>query len=485
MTGNHNWLCLAFCLLLTVSLCGQISSWDTKITYGYDGLPRSYNMFFNLDSGLGSTDYLRIVWPETLHMGTDKTKVLVTLISNENNYQITSVACAAAVADTNPIYFVSFGTALTAGKWYQIQVFPSKSSTLTSGLIQMESVSDTGTDYISYDHNFAFGYYYVHPVSFSSSMTLSVSSTSSNRNKPSQIYTVDIEVTPTISSATGGNFTAYLYYDGTVTDHTNSGTTLLDFSFVGICQSAVPLSCPACEAAVLNYCTISTDLSTITFSAATITASTPIRITTQVQNPAYVSKRGVKIYWVDFVSGIVMENSYSATPLSVNSIAITSSGSDRVQLFWGIQKGYSDATGYLSNVVIGLYKAANPSLVGPLNSFSNGFMISDTPPINSVFTVQMNLGALGVLEGSIVHNLPAASGLTVFCSYLWPTLTCQNVGAFINTNFRYFISGKAYFSNSLSSTLSSFGDVKILSVVKDSNGNLLPSVKLFSDLATG
>lgn len=68
------------------------------------------------------------------------------------------------VADTNPIYFVSFKTQLTAGKWYQIQVYPNKANTLSSGLIQMESVSDTGTDYISYDQNFAFGYYYVHPV---------------------------------------------------------------------------------------------------------------------------------------------------------------------------------------------------------------------------------------------------------------------------------------------------------------------------------
>jgi hypothetical protein len=164
------------------------------------------------------------------------------------------VACSAAVADTNPIYFVSFGTALTAAKWYQIQVYPNRANTLYSGLIQIESVSDTGTDYISYDQNFAFGYYYVHPASLTSTMGVTVSSTSSNKNKASQIYTVDIEVTPTISSANGGNFTAFLYYNSAVASHLASGTTILDFSFVGICQSAVPISCPTCPAAILNFC---------------------------------------------------------------------------------------------------------------------------------------------------------------------------------------------------------------------------------------
>lgn len=73
----------------------------------------------------------------------------------------------------------------------------------------------------------------------------------------------------------------------------------------------------------------------------------------------------------------------------------------------------------------------------------------------------------------------------MYCSYTSPNIICQNVGAFINTNYRYFISGKAYFSNSLSSTLSLFGDVKIISVVKDSSGNTISGVKLFNDLVTG
>lgn len=97
----------------------------------------------------------------------------------------------------------------------------------------------------------------------------------------------------------------------------------------------------------------------------------------------------------------------------------------------------------------------------------------------------MTLSADGILEGSIVHNLPAASGKSVYCSYTSPSIICQNVGAFINTNFRYFISGKAYYSSSTPSTLTTFGDVQILSVVYDTSGNLLSSVSLFSNFVSG
>jgi hypothetical protein len=150
MSPHHNFIVLLL-VLAALSSCGQISSWDTRITYSYNGSPLSYNLFFKLDSGIGATDYLRLLWPEALHTGTDKTQILVTLISNENNYQITQVSCTASPVDSNGEYFMTFGSALTAGKWYQIQVYPNNVNTLTQGLIQMESVSDYGSGYISYD----------------------------------------------------------------------------------------------------------------------------------------------------------------------------------------------------------------------------------------------------------------------------------------------------------------------------------------------
>ena len=47
---------------------------------------------------------------------------------------------------------------------------------------------------------------------------------------------------------------------------------------------------------------------------------------------------------------------------------------------------------------------------------------------------------------------------------------CDNVGPFINTDYRYFISGKAYFSTN-NANVAMFGDVKILPVEFDNDGN--------------
>jgi hypothetical protein len=94
----------------------------------------------------------------------------------------------------------------------------------------------------------------------------------------------------------------------------------------------------------------------------------------------------------------------------------------------------------------------------------------------------MTIGAQGVLEASIAHNLPAYSGATVYCSYTSPKITCKNVGPFINTTYRYFISGKAFFSSATISPLA-FGAVDITPVVYDNNGNLISGPKLYVGLA--
>jgi hypothetical protein len=135
-------------------------------------------------------------------------------------------------------------------------------------------------------------------------MSITTTSTSSQEYNPAAIYTININIVPTKSQTTnGGNFTLSLYYDSTQPSH-NSGSGLLDFSFMGLCQSVSPGLGAA--AAILNSCTISSDLSTITFSMNSVTAGQTITISTQVQNPLYASIRGINGYWVDFVSGIVL-----------------------------------------------------------------------------------------------------------------------------------------------------------------------------------
>lgn len=92
--------------------------------------------------------------------------------------------------------------------------------------------------------------------------------------------------------------------------------------------------------------------------------------------------------------------------------------------------------------------------------------------------------AQGILEGSLVHNFPAYGNEKVFCHYETTQIHCENVGAFIDTNYRYFISGKAYFNSATTSSLTTFGDISIVPIVKDSVGVELP-VTLYQDLAPG
>lgn len=102
---------------------------------------------------------------------------------------------------------------------------------------------------------------------------------------------------------------------------------------MGLCQSVTPNSGAA---AVLNSCEISDDLTEIYFSVNSLTGGQAIRISTQISNPLYVSERGIRAYYVDFISGVVKENGYVQDALTVNPITINDPGSSRVYLLWGI-----------------------------------------------------------------------------------------------------------------------------------------------------
>lgn len=54
-------------LLLIGGTLAHIYSTSPRITYNYDGYPEYYSFYFSLETGIGASDYLRIVWPENLH----------------------------------------------------------------------------------------------------------------------------------------------------------------------------------------------------------------------------------------------------------------------------------------------------------------------------------------------------------------------------------------------------------------------------------
>ena len=120
--------------------------------------------------------------------------------------------------------------------WYEVQVFPSKNPTTSpiNYLLQVMTVSTFNADQIIYDSNMAFGFLNIlAPLASQNTLAMSISSSSTIKNTPSAIYDVDIDITPTISSTTGANFTLYIFYDSTLGHSTD--TTILDFTFIGIC----------------------------------------------------------------------------------------------------------------------------------------------------------------------------------------------------------------------------------------------------------
>jgi hypothetical protein len=125
---------------------------------------------------------------------------------------------------------------------------------------------------IIYDSNLAFGYLDILATvaaPYIGSLGMIVNSTSTQNTIPTSIYSLDIYLTPTRSSSTGGNYTLFIYYDSTVGVQA-TGTSINDFTFMGLCQSAATVSS---SAAVLLFCSISSDLSTITFAVSSVTAA--------------------------------------------------------------------------------------------------------------------------------------------------------------------------------------------------------------------
>lgn len=460
---------IAFLALLLV-VTSHIYSTPPRVTYNYDGKPKYHSLFMSLETGMGASDFLKIVWWEKLHV-TLETEVIVNLISFSNNLQVASAVCTIENAG-NYIYYVTFGYAMQPNTWYEVQIFPTIDPTTTpsSNLIQVLAVSDIASSAIIYDSNMAFGFIDIlAPLGSTGSLAINCNSTSAQSTVPAAIYSFDIYVTPAVTSVNGGNFTLYIYYDSGLGLH-STGTSIIDFTFMGLCQSSPTNSL---SAAVLLYCSISSDLSTITFAIGQqVTAGQTIRITTSVSNPVYNSVRGIKGYWTEFISGRVLENGLQNNAFTVNKITINTV-TPRVLLFWGIDGTYTD-----SNIAtaLPLFKAGGGNIF-PYNSFNIGFSFTASSPISGKYVVKMSIGATGVIEGSIAHNLPSYNGVAVYCYYdtsnLW--ISCENVGAFINTGYRYFISGKAYFDSGKTSPITNFGAVSITPIVFSNTGSQILS----------
>lgn len=59
---------LLILLLLAGVALAHIYSSPPRVTYNYDGYPSYYSLYLQLETGIGDSDYLRLIWPESLHV---------------------------------------------------------------------------------------------------------------------------------------------------------------------------------------------------------------------------------------------------------------------------------------------------------------------------------------------------------------------------------------------------------------------------------
>ncbi len=112
--------------------------------------------------------------------------------------------------------------------------------------------------------------------------------------------------------------------------------------------------------------------------------------------------------------------------LSVTKINITPG---TTKFLWGLTTSPG-----IPEVPIQIYKSASSGILGPLNSIYVSFKVASSIPFGPEFEVLIDVGATGILEGSILTNLPSAQiSKKVICSYdsVLFKIKCVNVGAFL------------------------------------------------------
>jgi len=147
----------------------------------------------------------------------------------------------------------------------------------------------------------------------------------------------------------------------------------------------------------------------------------------------------------------------------------------KISYMWGIHENESINSPFM------LFKSAVSPLAGPVNSFQVFFKVNNVVPEGSKLLFKLSTGGTGVLEHSIITNLPVDSNSKkVSCYFDSSTLNicCSNVGAFLDPSTQYFLAAKIFYSSSASNP-GNFGGISITSTVYDKNGVAISGVSLF------
>lgn len=349
--------------------------------------------------------------------------------------------------------------------------------------VQFFTQSYTTGDVILYDYNLAFAQLLLEDnaevsAQLKTAVEFTIDAAYSNFNDPFGSYYAFIDITPFYSLQEGG----YIYVEFQKT--LSVGSAGLDFRFIGNCQADYRTCANPCTniVPVAGYCEIQTSSTQLIFDHQdAVVAGKPFRLRVKIQNPLYISRRDIRVYVKSKTfDQRTVERGEFLNAVEVTAISIIG-GSRRT--LWGIKD--TESIPGLPSQTVGsttynrLFKqqAASP-LTGPLNSVYIGFRVAKSTPAQSKFTVKVYLFATGVLEGSIVTNLPAASAEGVKCKYVTDHVACFNVGFLLAQTTEYFLATKAFYASSVT-TVTNYGKIQIVPVVQDEFGtSQLPSLSV-------
>ena len=188
--------------------CGQILSRDISTVYDFSGYAVQFNLPFSLESGLATSDGLRVLWPYSL---LDTTKVSATVQEWYSGLQVTpSTPCDASssvAAALSTLNFL-FQSSLQPGVWY-VLVLSVPTAAGTAGLKGTPVAMSTLTSFTNgllIDSTNTFGLVFLKGNVASQTLTIAAvafPSYNSLVHNPGQTVPYYIDVTTTASYPTG------------------------------------------------------------------------------------------------------------------------------------------------------------------------------------------------------------------------------------------------------------------------------------------
>ncbi|KAL4429313.1 hypothetical protein ABPG74_002299 [Tetrahymena malaccensis] len=443
-------------LLVGECRAGHIYPWDVSMNYINAGYASVFTIPFKLDSGISSSDYLKLVFPFKLHNleqygtpnGNIPANLVVSYASASGGYLCGNGNYINAKININAIngqnqeptaYYISFQdvlgnpASLLANQYYylQIQLTGSNVNVQSPGIkvpIQAYTVSSISSIAIVYDRNpsftnIALGDY---PLTDLQLIVTIVNQNTANTIGALNTVYVDVGVKQQIQDSARIEI-KFLNNDFTFNSNCSTGS-----------QSQNPYIPPL--PSTQYKCVYDPTQNTITYSILrTVNANEMFRFVVNVQNPNYVPQQAyLQVRTLLFNQNNIVELQNSNPIFSVNQIQFSS---QNMQLGWGLEYSSSAFSFYPFNLQVLRQSSSNPDFI-PYNAFQWLFKISQDLPDNIRVQVQIqvpNKLNTFVLPGSISNTLPSYTGLNVYC-YL-NTLTdptqaviiCENVGKMLAT----------------------------------------------------